>query len=36
MIFEGDVSPNNSLDENEDPKYLFVTIGSSKIDIIVC
>ena len=35
MISEGGVSPINSLDENEDPKYLFVKIGSSKIDIIV-
>ena len=35
MIFVGDVSPNNSLDENEDPKYLFVKIGNSKNNIMV-
>ena len=35
MISEGDVSPNNSLDENEDPKHPFVKFGDSKINIMV-
>ena len=35
MVSEGNDSPNKLVDENWDPKYLFVTLGNSEINIMV-
>ena len=35
MISEGDDSPKNFVDENNDPKYLFLKFGNSEFNIVV-